>query len=905
MLKKSLRNTFYFVILLILAVISFSLPAACAEDENEPGHFVTRDGVVYWVTQTTAHTLSYLPDTVKIVVHPTVEGKPVSLNAGFENLPAVEEIVIEEGVKGISRLSFQQCSKLKNITLSTYTPLSEKDAFDWRLNIIDCPQLETYNIIGIFENYLSECFFSIAHCPSLIKFDFPPLNTLFLDVIDVPSIKVLNPSAIVPISGEYKSSLTDFYLNFSNTPSLLYFNVDPNGENVQVIDNVVFETDYCYEDLKPLTDKPFLHLDFYPPEKEDVLYSLPKNVESINEDAFYYNGYLKYVLLWNYDGASSLYSSGNDLHFITTQGHPSDINYKIIEENIYYTNHEEKLVLELYHPLQTESCFVVPKEVNFIDNQAFAYNESLKCVIVSTNTSYPPEIKDQLTVVEVEESKYTKDNIQDTISAFLVHQNQTASPLSSTTYIVKNSFHELSNLGVDRLGQIEVLVFSASINESFYAQNLHLFPSLQAINVAEENPNYQSIDGVLYSKDGTELIAFPPSHSTLYNVPMGTKKIGNLAFYQNQTLESITLPYTITDIGEGAFENAEHLQNISLPQSLTTIGSSAFSNCKSLQKVILPKGITSLNHHDFSLYAPGKKYSWQTFISRDENIYSCLEIWIPPSVQTIEGNPFDGRSDQELVLVVEEGSHAHDYALKNHLPYRFITDSPIKVKLKGAAVLPANQQQEAIIYADPQGNQPISKLPLGTVIDVMPNYTESLWQGFLEDSFFYIHCKDILFAHIDWVPYEIGEAIEEKATLSLHPFMLYASPWKEGTVLHEYPANTPVKIIYRHGPWYYVEIGNQKGYVFGEALSPGLSSDFTSSAMITGSKTLVTSLYSFPDQKAPVSANLFQGQVLTIIYTDETRTWCYVSSIGENNKTIYGYILLEASIPINDSPILR
>ena len=58
--------------------------------------------------------------------------------------------------------------------------------------------------------------------------------------------------------------------------------------------------------------------------------------------------------------------------------------------------------------------------------------------------------------------------------------------------------------------------------------------------------------------------------------------IGDAAFREKYTLESVTLPNTITIIGAQAFYQCYDLRSINWPTSLTTIGDNAFFQCQSL-----------------------------------------------------------------------------------------------------------------------------------------------------------------------------------------------------------------------------------------------------------------------------------------------------------------------------------
>ena len=110
--------------------------------------------------------------------------------------------------------------------------------------------------------------------------------------------------------------------------------------------------------------------------------------------------------------------------------------------------------------------------------------------------------------------------------------------------------------------------------------------SLKVINVAEENSNYCSIDGVLYDKGLTLLHTYPSSkESELFNVPEGIYRIGNGAF-QNSSLHYVSLPGTLREIGHSAFAYSYNLDSINLPASVETIGNYAFYNCINLDSLV-------------------------------------------------------------------------------------------------------------------------------------------------------------------------------------------------------------------------------------------------------------------------------------------------------------------------------
>ena len=77
---------------------------------------------------------------------------------------------------------------------------------------------------------------------------------------------------------------------------------------------------------------------------------------------------------------------------------------------------------------------------------------------------------------------------------------------------------------------------------------------LTSINVAEDNLNYASIDGVLYSKDKKTLIRCPQGKTGSVTIPNSVTSIGKAAFYGCTGLTSVTIPNSVTSIN---FSNDE------------------------------------------------------------------------------------------------------------------------------------------------------------------------------------------------------------------------------------------------------------------------------------------------------------------------------------------------------------
>ena len=192
--------------------------------------------------------------------------------------------------------------------------------------------------------------------------------------------------------------------------------------------------------------------------------------------------------------------------------------------------------------------------------------------------------------------------------------------------------------------------------------------SLAEITVSPDNKNYSSVDGVLFNKDGSELIIYPKGNGrSAYTVPDGVTSISGSAFSGCTSLKEIVIPDSVTTIGSSAFEGCTSLSKVKLsnnlriiqertfydctslaeiviPDSVTEIGVSAFLGCTSLSKVKLPKNLTSINSDVF---------------------YGCTslaEITIPDSVTSIGGYAFSGCTSLAEIAIPDSVTSIGGYA---------------------------------------------------------------------------------------------------------------------------------------------------------------------------------------------------------------------------------------------------
>ncbi len=109
------------------------------------------------------------------------------------------------------------------------------------------------------------------------------------------------------------------------------------------------------------------------------------------------------------------------------------------------------------------------------------------------------------------------------------------------------------------LSKLEIIIIPASVTRL----TLPISPALKKFEVDENNQNYKSIDGVLFTKNGEELVYFPRSFpNTEYTVPQNVKVIKNGAFCFCENLERIITENKDLKIEMGAFYGCKKLNAV-------------------------------------------------------------------------------------------------------------------------------------------------------------------------------------------------------------------------------------------------------------------------------------------------------------------------------------------------------
>jgi len=270
----------------------------------------------------------------------------------------------------------------------------------------------------------------------------------------------------------------------------------------------------------------------------------------------------------------------------------------------------------------------IPSSVTQIEQGAFGQCYSLKSITVQDGNSSYTSIQGHL---------YSKDTT--VLISF--------SPCGLSTFEIPDHVKKIAPFAIYG-AELESIQIPSNGLEEIEESGVGLCKKLRTIEVDKDNCCFKSIEGILYSKDGAQIIKYPAGecekHFTIPNcvknigagafdfcenleslvISEGTEKIGERAFFGCSNLTSVALPGTITEIEDKAFSGCINLQNIVIPGGVTCVNDEVFRNCQNLTAVFLPDNLLRIGALAFS------------------GCQSLQSVSIPASVVSIGSSAFSG-----------------------------------------------------------------------------------------------------------------------------------------------------------------------------------------------------------------------------------------------------------------------
>ncbi len=183
--------------------------------------------------------------------------------------------------------------------------------------------------------------------------------------------------------------------------------------------------------------------------------------------------------------------------------------------------------------------------------------------------------------------------------------------------------------------------------------------SLQTISVETGNTAYCVEDGVLYTIDMKQLIAYPSGMPAQdYMIPFGVTQIGDFAF-QESKITSVTIPDSVVSIGKWAFITCNSITEITIPANVSEIGKGAFTACGRLTDIFVAKDNETFCAVDGVLYSKDMK----TILCYPRG-RKAYRVVIPDSVTAIGDQTFFYCRELTEVIVPDGVTHIGDGAFQ-------------------------------------------------------------------------------------------------------------------------------------------------------------------------------------------------------------------------------------------------
>lgn len=171
-----------------------------------------------------------------------------------------------------------------------------------------------------------------------------------------------------------------------------------------------------------------------------------------------------------------------------------------------------------------------------------------------------------------------------------------------------------------------------TIGEQAFTIYTDVTPTLTHFTVHKDNKKFKDIDGVLTTKKGDKLIAFPIAKTGTYEIPSGIKIIGKYAFRMATNLTEIIIPDSVEKIEKGAFCYCKSLKTLKIGNGCKSIGANAFESCSNLNEIYIGNNV--------------EKIQKKAFYKCD----SCGTIRLSEALKEIEKEAFYGMHDTHFIL---------------------------------------------------------------------------------------------------------------------------------------------------------------------------------------------------------------------------------------------------------------
>lgn len=528
----------------------------------------------------------------------------------------MQTLVIGDNITSIGNSNFQNCAALKTVKLGKKVNTIGKYAFAGcsKLNKISsstnltkigsysfsgCKKLKTFSI-GKSVKSIGEGAFS--ECASLSKLSVHKNNKYFSKRGNM----LLNKSQSKIVSANFGSNKTcNIYGSVKSVDetiiadsSVKRFSVNKNNSKYSSKNGLLYSKNGKTLMKCPAKMSGIVNIDDTVTSMDTFAFTVCNNITQINIG--------KNVNTINF---SPRYFSAEKLNKI-----------QISSKNKYYYEADGSIILkatdELIYCYKIDGdTYTIPDSVKKIGDYAFSTHKNLKNVTLSDN---------------ITELSW--------IAFFVDDDSEDGTYLNIESIHLGNSYNPAQNNSLQGLS------------------------SLKEVTVSSENPNYTSIDGVLYNKDVTALVLFPEAIES-YTIPESVTSINQNAIFVSH-LKNLTISDTITDATEWLWKFGD-LESLHIGKMVNTLCPSHMLKLKSIS---VDEENTTFKAVDNMLYSKdGSKFVWcpaqtegkvvlkdgVTEISKYAFEYctKITDIVIPDTVSKVDDYAFGSQDSEKTYLI--------------------------------------------------------------------------------------------------------------------------------------------------------------------------------------------------------------------------------------------------------------
>ncbi len=242
--------------------------------------------------------------------------------------------------------------------------------------------------------------------------------------------------------------------------------------------------------------------------------------------------------------------------------------------------------------------------------------------------------------------------VDNSMSSVVVPEKYKELDIISVSYDLFKDNYNVQHIFIsDKINEIEI---SASENK------------LKSIEVSNNNPKYASKDGVLYTKDFSNLLIYPlKKENTDFTIQKETTSYDSKETFANKNLKNIYVEDGNKNFSsyDGAVYNYDKTKLLTIPEgkeSITVSGGVELDNTifafkTNLKIVKLNNGIKKIPSYAFN------------------GCTSLKDIYIPNTVTEIDSYAFEKVDLNNLTIYAEENTYAEKYANENKIKFVNLT----------------------------------------------------------------------------------------------------------------------------------------------------------------------------------------------------------------------------------------